>query len=122
MAVGANEDLDLGPMAADRPHQATQKGTDLDALRPLRRAQQGGDEATLAIEDDDRLEAVLVVVGVEQPQLLAAVHRVEGVVDIEDDALRHVAERAAPDVHQGPAQAQQCPCIRQVLEPRDGRL
>ena len=83
MAVGANEDLDLGPMAADRPHQATQKRPDLDALRPLGRAQQGGDEAAFAIEDDDRLEAVFVVMSVEQAQLLAAVHRIEGVVDVE---------------------------------------
>ena len=82
----------------------------------------GGDEAALGIEDDDRLEAVVVVVGVEQAQLLAAVHRIEGVIDIEDDALRHLAERAAVDVDQGPAQAQQRPRIRQVLQPRDGRL
>ena len=95
MAVGTNEDRDLGPMAADRPHQATQKRPDLDALRPLRRAQEGGDEATLGIEDDNRLEAVFVVVGVEQAQLLAAMHRIEGVVDVEDDAPRHLAERAA---------------------------
>ena len=60
--------------------------------------------------------------GVEQAQLLAAVHRVEGVVDIEDNALRHLAERAAVDVDQSPAQAQQGPRVRQVLQPRDGRL
>ena len=122
MAVGTNEDRDLGPMAADRPHQATQKRPDLDALRPLRRAQDGGDKAALAIEDDDRLEAVFVVVGVEQAQLLAAMHRIEGVVDVEDDAPRDLAERAAVDVDQSPAQAQQRPHIRQVLQPRDGRL
>ena len=60
--------------------------------------------------------------GVEQAQLLAAVHRIEGVVDIEDDAPRHLAERATLGVDQGPAQAQQRPRIRQVLQPRDGRL
>jgi hypothetical protein len=60
--------------------------------------------------------------GVEQAQLLAAMHRIEGVVDVEDDALRHLAERAAVDVDQSPAQAQQRPRIRQVLQPRDGRL
>jgi len=60
--------------------------------------------------------------GIEQAQLLAAVHRIEGVVDIEDDALRHLPERAAVDIDQSPTQAQQCPRIRQVLQPRDGRL
>jgi hypothetical protein len=122
MAVGTNEDLDRGPMAADRPHQATEKGADLDALRPLRRAQDGGDEAPLAIEDDDRLEAVFVVMGVEQPQLLAAVHRIEGVVDIQRDPPRHLAKRCAVEIDQGTAEAQQRPRIRQVLQPRDGRL
>ena len=60
--------------------------------------------------------------GVEQAQLLAAVHRIKGVVDVEDDALRHLAERAAVDVDQSPAQAQQRPRIGQILQPRDGRL
>ena len=104
-------------MAADRPHQAAQKRPDLDALRPLRRTQDGGNEAALAIEDDDRLEAVVVVRGVEQAQLLAAVHRIEGVVDIQRDPPRHLAERAAPDVDQSPAEAQQRPRIGQVLQP-----
>ena len=122
MAVGAHQDRHLRPVGADRPHQAAEKGADLDALRPLRRAQDGGDEAAVAIEDDDRLEAVVVVMGVEQAQLLAAVHRIEGVVDVEGDAPRHLAERAAVEVDQGPAQAQQRPRIRQVLQPRDGRL
>ena len=49
-------------------------------------------------------------------------HRIEGVVDIENDALRHLAERAAIDVDQSPAQAQQRPRIGQILQPRDGRL
>jgi hypothetical protein len=46
------------------------------------RAQEGDDEATIDIEDNDRLEAVVVVMGVEQAQLLAAMHRIEGVVDV----------------------------------------
>jgi hypothetical protein len=122
VAVGAQQDVHPRPVAGDRADQTPEKGADLDTLRPLRRARDGGDEAAVGVEDDDRLEAVFVVVGVEQAQLLAAVHRIEGVVDIEDDALRHVAERAAVDVDQGPAQAQQCPRMRQVLQPRDGRL
>ena len=58
MAVGAKEDLHLRPVGPDRADEAAQKCPDLDALRPLRRAQDGGDEAALAIEDDDRLKAV----------------------------------------------------------------
>ena len=74
------------------------------------------------IEDDDRLEAVVVVVSVEQPQLLAAVHRIEGVVDVERDPPRHLAKRAAVDVYQGPGQTQQRSFVGQVLQPGDGRL
>ena len=55
--------------------------------------------------------------GVEQAQLLATVHRVKGVVDIEDDALRHPPERAAVDVDQSPTQAHQRSRIRQVFQP-----
>ena len=65
--------------SADQDRHLWPVGADLDALQPLRRAQEGGDEAALAIEDNDRLETVVVVMGVEQPQLLAAVHRIEGV-------------------------------------------
>ena len=121
MTVGADEDRHLREAGADGADDAAQKRPDPDALRPLRRAQQGGNEAALAIEDDDRLETVVVVMGVEQAQLLAAVHRIEGVVDIQRDPPRHLAERAAPDVDQGPAEAQQRARIGQVLQPRNGR-
>jgi hypothetical protein len=62
------------------------------------------------------------VVGVEQPQLLRPMNAVEGVVDIEDDALRHPSERGAVLLDQRPAQAQQRPNVRQVFQPRDRRL
>ena len=75
-----------------------------------------------AVKHDDRLEAVIVIVGVEQAQLLAAVHAVERVVDIEDDALWHRSERAAILLDQRPPEAQQRPPVRQVFQPRDRRL
>src|SRR5512135_3765197 len=106
VAVGADEDRHLRPVAADRAHQAAEEGADFDACRPLRRAQDGGDKAAVTIEDDDRLKTVVVVMSVEQPQLLAAVHRIEGVVDVERDPLRHLAERRAVKLDQSPAQAQ----------------
>jgi hypothetical protein len=40
--------------------------------RPLARAQQRGDKTPLAIEDKNRLKAVIIVEGVEQAQLLTA--------------------------------------------------
>ena len=110
MAVGAEEDRHLRPVATE--HQAAEKGADLDALRPLRGAQHGGNEAAVGIEDDDRLKAVVVVVGVEQTQLLAAVDSIEGVVDVEGDPPRHLAKRPAIEIDQSTAEVQQRAYIR----------
>ena len=35
-------------------------------------------------------EVIFIVMGVKQPQLLVAVDRVKSIVDVQDDALRHV--------------------------------
>ena len=59
---------------------------------------------------------------VEQAQLLAAMHAVEGVVDIEDDALGHRSERAAILLDERPPKAQQRPPVGEVFQPRDRRL
>jgi hypothetical protein len=56
VAVGAQQDLHLRPGGADRADQAAEKSPDLDAFRSFRRAQDGGDEATILVEDDDRLK------------------------------------------------------------------
>ena len=122
VAVGADQDLHIRPVGADRPHQAAEKRPDLDAVWPFRRAQERRDEATILIEDDDRLEAILVIEGVEQPQLLPAVHRIEGIIDVEGDPPRHLAKRAAVEFDQGPGQTQQRSFVGQVLQPGDGRL
>jgi len=84
--------------------------------RPLGRPQHGGDDAALAVEYQDRLEAVVVVIGAEQPQLLAAVHGVERVIDVEHDPLRHLPERPAIEIDHGMAHPQQGPSVRQVLQ------
>ena len=55
---------------------------------------------------------------VEQAQLLATVHGVEGVVDVEHDAARHLAKALAILVHHDAAHAQQGVPVRQVLGPR----
>ena len=80
MTVSPDQDLDPRPVAADPAHEAAQEGSRLGAAGPASGAQHGGYRPTLAIEDHDGLEAVLIVVGVEEPQLLLAVDGVEGVV------------------------------------------
>jgi len=90
--------------------------------RPLGRTQDCGDEAALAVEHHDGLEAVFVVVRVEQAQLLLTMHGVERVVHVQHDPARHLSERRAVKVNHGPAHAQQRPCAGQVLQARDRRL
>ncbi len=92
MAVGAQQDLDLGPMGADGADEAAHKAANLHPARPLAGPQQRGDKTTFSIKDDDRLKAIIVIVGVEQAQLLATMHAVKRIVDIEDDALWNCSE------------------------------
>src|SRR5271166_6550592 len=80
------------PMVADRAQQPAEEGFDLLAARPLGGTKHGSDEAALAVEHDDRLKSVFVVMGVEQPQLLAAMDRVERVVDVEGDPFGNLVE------------------------------
>jgi hypothetical protein len=109
-------------MAVDCAHQAAQESPDFCALGPLGRAQYGGDEAALVIEHDNGLEAVFVMMGIEQAQLLAAVDSVEGVINVEHNALGHCGEAFAIQIDHRTPHAQQRPGIGQVLQTGDGRL
>lgn len=80
VAVAADQDRGARPVAPDRPHEATQVAADFAALGPLGRTQDGCDEAAVAIEYDDGLEAILVMIGVER------------IVDIEHDPLWNLSE------------------------------
>ena len=74
------------PVPADAPHQVLEEDADLGARRRLARAQENRHRlAALDMVDVHRQEAPRVVKGVEQRQLLLAVHRVAGVVDVERD-------------------------------------
>ncbi len=58
----------------------------------------------------DGLEAIVVVMGVEQRQLLAAVNGVVGVVDIENDARRNALEAGAKQIdHRQPHAPERAP-------------
>jgi hypothetical protein len=101
VAVGPDQDLHPGPVAADLAHQSAEEGTGLGPRRPPGRAEHRGHGTALAVEHHDRLEAVLVVVGVEEPQLLLAMDGVEGVIDVQHDAAGHLAEAGAVQPHHG---------------------
>ena len=72
-------------MAADLPDQPPDMGRTLLALGTTCRAQQGPDQTPGPVKDHDGLEAVFVIVGVEQAQLLVTMHRIKRIVDIEHD-------------------------------------
>ena len=122
MTVAAQEDFRLRPMAPDRPKQTAEKGLDLLAARTSGRTKDAGDEPAFAIEDDDGLKAILIVMSVEQAQLLATMDGIERVVDVEHDPLGHLMERAAIQIHHGARHPQQGPRIRQILQPGNRRL
>ena len=122
MTVGAQQDLGLRPVGADGAQQAAQEGADLLAAGPFGGTKHGGDEAALAVEHDDRLKAVFVVMRIEQPQLLAAMNRVERVVDVERDPFGNLPEGLAIKIDHGAAHAQQRASVGQIFQTRDGRL
>jgi hypothetical protein len=80
----------------DGEQQAAQEGANLLAAGSFGGTKNGGDEAALAIEYDDRLKAVFVIMRIEQPQLLAAMNRVERVVDVQRDPFGNPLEGLAP--------------------------
>ena len=122
MAVGAQKDLGVGPTGSDRAQKPAQEGLDLLAARPFGGTKHSRDEAALAVEHHDGLKSVFVVVGVEQPQLLAAVDRVERVVDVERDPFGNFGERPAVKVDHRATHPHEGANVRQVLQPRDRRL
>jgi hypothetical protein len=122
VAVGPHQDLNSRPARAQRPDQPPQQRPRLFAARPLARSQQRGHEASLAVEHDNRLEPVIVMEGIEQSQLLAAVYPVKSIVDVEHDVLGRIPEGRAVLIDQGAGRAQQHPAVGQVLQSRDRRL
>ena len=98
-------------MAPDAADDVAQDPRRLVTGWPLARTQQrqhrlGGRR----VEDVDGLKAVLVVMGVEQCQLLAAVDGIRGIVNVEHDALGHALEAVAKQIdHRQPHARQFAP-------------
>ena len=111
-----------GPMSPDRAQQPAKKRLDLLTAGPLGGTKHRGDEPALAVEHDNRLKSVFVVVGVEQPQLLAAVDRIERVVDVERDPFGNRRKGLAIEIHHRAAHPQQGANVGQIFQPRDRRL
>jgi chemotaxis signal transduction protein len=70
----------------------------------------------------DRQKAALVVMGVEQRELLMAVHRVAGIVDVERDRARRAPVAFAELIDQRRHQPGDLDLRRRIFQPRHGRL
>ncbi len=93
------------------------------ARRGLARTQNDGDRAPgCRVVDVDRQEAALVVVGVEKRQILMAMNDVERVVDVKRHAFGRRGIARQPKIEQDLAEADDGAQIRQILDPRAGRL
>src|SRR5215204_3547619 len=121
MAVAAYQDVDLGPMPADTLDDMLEDRADLFAGWRLARAQDHRHRlAAGRIIDVDRQKAALIVMGVEQRELLMAVHRFAGIVDVERDrGLRAPVAFAEPS-HQRRHQSGDLGLRRRILQPRHG--
>ena len=82
-------------MRDDARHLLHRAGRGVDV-----RAPQLGGQQMAAAEDVERQVAVAVVIAVEEPALLLAVHRIVGGIEIEDDPLRRGSVRLQEDVHE----------------------
>ncbi len=70
----------------------------------------------------DGLEAIVVVMGIEQRELLSAMDPVGVIVDIEHDARRHRIEAVTERINQRQSHTRQLTPRWQVLQPRQGWL
>ena len=93
VGVSPEDDPGARPVAADAADQVLDEGANLGPRRRLARAQENRHRlAALHMVDVHGQEAARVVIGVEQRELLVAVHGIAGIVDIERDGGGRGAE------------------------------
>ncbi len=123
MAVAAQRDAGVPPMAADATEQATKVAAQLDARWRLAGAQDHRDRARRSgVADMDRQEAAHVVMRVEERQLLLAVDGIDGIVDVEHDARRYGPIAGAVEIHELAGRFDGLAQTGRVLQARHRRL
>src|SRR5262245_38481209 len=91
MTIATHKDFDVGPMPADASDDMLEDRANLFARWRLALAQDHRHWfAACCFVDVDRQEAALVIMGVKQRELLMAVHRVAGIVDVKRNRDRRV--------------------------------
>ena len=110
-------------MTPDAPDQAAQVPAHLASGRRFAGAQDHRHRAGRGgVVDVDRQEAALIVMGVEQGELLVAMHHVDGVVDVQRHRGRRCRIAGAPDIDHHRHQAKDLAQGRRILPARHGRL
>jgi hypothetical protein len=123
MAVAAHDDVDRRPAGADAADDMAQHQRHLGPVRRLAGPQNDSNRlAGRRLVDVDRQKAAAVIVGIPERQLLAAVHPVLGVVDVEQNAARHLVEAVAEQIDHRCHHALERGRAGQVFQPADGRL
>ncbi len=108
MAVAAHGNLDAWPVVPDAADDVLEDTGRFFPGRPLAGAQERQHRLGRGrLEDVDGLEAVFIVMGVEQRQLLAAVDGITGIVDVEDDTVGNTVEAFAEQIDHRQSHARQ---------------
>ena len=122
LTQGVRRGTGVRPMLPQVHRHVLDDGPHLRALRGARRAQDGRvRRAARHVIDVHRRKAALVVMRVPERELLGAMCRTEGVVDIEDlqPARFH---RSAELIEQSRGEPRRLGLARRVLQTADGRL
>jgi hypothetical protein len=122
MAVAPQADPDPGKALADMTDHPLDQGQDLAAARRRRLPQHGQDQPAAGVEDVDRKEAPVIVIGVELAQFLLAVDPIEALVEIKGEMMGHNRKAVAVEFQHRLTHAIELRPPRQVLDARDGRL
>ena len=122
MTVAAPHDAGVRPMRPQALRHVLDDGPHLGALRGARRAQDGHDRrAARHMIDVHRRKTALVVMRVPERELLGAMRRAEGIVDIKDLQLARLHRRAEL-IEQSRGEPRRLGLARCILQTADGRL
>jgi hypothetical protein len=122
VAVAAQTDPDTGKALPDMIDYSLDQGQDLAAARRCRLPQHGQDQPAAGVEDVDRQETPVIVIGIELAQFLLAVDPIEALVEIKGEMTGRNRKAVAIELQHRLAHAIEVRPPRQVLDAGNSRL
>ena len=116
VAVAPQADPDPRNALADMTDHPLDQGQDLAAARRRRLPQHGQDQPPAGVEDVDRTEAPVIVIGVELAPFLLAVDPIEALVEIQGEMTGHNRKAVAIELQHRLTHAIELRPPRQVLD------